>query len=128
MNDRLNSNIGRRGVLLAVAAGAGVAATGPVPLAVIATKTPTTSKTRRARYPADSLEVETGRRVGSAKFTNETAYLNRQFAAFWGTNNSDHQARICHSTTVAGVTNTWAYGSVTRAADEPKSTCKGERP
>ncbi len=46
--------------------------------------------------------------LGSAKFTNEAAYLNRKFAAFWGTNNSDHQARICHSTTVAGVANTWA--------------------
>jgi formate dehydrogenase major subunit len=45
--------------------------------------------------------------LGSAKFTNESAYLNRKFAAFWGTNNSDHQARICHSTTVAGVANTW---------------------
>jgi formate dehydrogenase major subunit len=38
--------------------------------------------------------------LGSAKFTNEGAYLNRKLAAFWGTNNSDHQARICHSTTV----------------------------
>ena len=26
--------------------------------------------------------------LGSAKFTNEAAYLNRKFAAFWGTNNS----------------------------------------
>ncbi len=40
--------------------------------------------------------------LGSAKFSNEGAYLNRKLAAFWGTNNSDHQARICHSTTVAG--------------------------
>src|SRR6185295_2694311 len=32
--------------------------------------------------------------LGSAKFTNEASYLNRKFAAFWGTNNSDHQARI----------------------------------
>src|SRR5262249_38242466 len=45
--------------------------------------------------------------LGSAKFSNETAYLFRKFAAFWGTNNADHQARICHSTTVAGVANTW---------------------
>ena len=30
--------------------------------------------------------------LGSAKFTNEAAYLNRKLAAFWGTNNSDHQA------------------------------------
>jgi len=46
--------------------------------------------------------------LGSAKFSNEGAYLNRKLAAFWGTNSVDHQARICHSTTVAGVANTWA--------------------
>ncbi|HEY3222299.1 MAG TPA: formate dehydrogenase subunit alpha [Pseudolabrys sp.] len=53
--------------------------------------------------------------LGSAKFTNEGAYLNRKFAAYWGTNNSDHQARICHSTTVAGVANTWGYGAMTNS-------------
>src|SRR5262245_14875002 len=53
--------------------------------------------------------------LGSAKFTNEGSYLNRKFAAFWGTNNSDHQARICHSTTVAGVANTWGYGAMTNS-------------
>ena len=53
--------------------------------------------------------------LGSAKFTNEGAYLNRKMAAFWGTNNSDHQARICHSTTVAGVANTWGYGAMTNS-------------
>ena len=45
--------------------------------------------------------------LGSAKHNNEQAYLFRKFYAFWGTNNGDHQARICHSTTVAGVANTW---------------------
>jgi len=40
--------------------------------------------------------------LGSAKHNNEQAYLFRKFAALWGTNNVDHQARICHSTTVAG--------------------------
>ena len=34
----------------------------------------------------------------------------RKFVSLWGTNNCDHQARICHSTTVAGVANTWGYG------------------
>src|SRR5437763_4448903 len=53
--------------------------------------------------------------LGSAKYTNEGAYLNRKLAAFWGTNNSDHQARICHSTTVAGVANTWGYGAMTNS-------------
>ena len=49
--------------------------------------------------------------LGSAKFTNEASYLLRKLAAFWGTNSVDHQARICHSTTVAGVANTWGYGA-----------------
>jgi formate dehydrogenase major subunit len=53
--------------------------------------------------------------LGSAKFTNEGSYLYRKFAAFWGTNNVDHQARICHSTTVAGVANTWGYGAMTNS-------------
>jgi formate dehydrogenase major subunit len=51
--------------------------------------------------------------LGSAKFNNEQAYLFRKFYAFWGSNNGDHQARICHSTTVAGVANTWGYGAMT---------------
>ncbi|MFO1108764.1 MAG: formate dehydrogenase subunit alpha [Bradyrhizobium sp.] len=64
----------------------------------------------RAKNGADSVYW-----LGSAKFTNEGAYLNRKLAAFWGTNNSDHQARICHSTTVAGVANTWGYGAMTNS-------------
>ena len=53
--------------------------------------------------------------LGSAKFNNEQSYLFRKFYAFWGTNNGDHQARICHSTTVAGVANTWGYGAMTNS-------------
>ena len=56
--------------------------------------------------------------LGSAKFTNEGAYLFRKFAAYWGTNNVDHQARICHSTTVAGVANTWGYGAMTNSYND----------
>src|SRR3546814_10415930 len=48
--------------------------------------------------------------MGSAKFSNEGTYLFRKLAAFWGTNNQDHQARICHSTTVSRITNTCGYG------------------
>ena len=44
--------------------------------------------------------------VGSSKHNNEQSYLLRKFVSFFGTNNCDHQARICHSTTVAGVANT----------------------
>ncbi|ELZ6265278.1 hypothetical protein UXW81_001953, partial [Campylobacter coli] len=32
--------------------------------------------------------------LGSAKLNNEQAYYIRKFAAFFGTNNVDHQARI----------------------------------
>ncbi len=53
--------------------------------------------------------------LGSAKMTNEGSYLFRKLGAFWGTNNTDHQARICHSTTVTGVANTWGYGAMTNS-------------
>ena len=56
--------------------------------------------------------------LGSAKFSNEQAYLFRKFYAFWGSNNGDHQARICHSTTVAGVANTWGYGAMTNSMND----------
>src|SRR5690606_13820268 len=38
--------------------------------------------------------------------------------AYWGTNNVDHQARICHSTTVSGVANTWGYGAMTNSYND----------
>ena len=60
--------------------------------------------------------------LGSAKFSNEGAYLYRKFAAFWGTNNVDHQARICHSTTVAGVANTWGYGAMTNSYNDIRNS------
>jgi formate dehydrogenase major subunit len=53
--------------------------------------------------------------LGSAKMSNEGSYLFRKLGAFWGTNNTDHQARICHSTTVTGVANTWGYGAMTNS-------------
>jgi len=56
--------------------------------------------------------------LGSAKHSNEQAYMFRKFAAYWGTNNVDHQARICHSTTVAGVANTWGYGAMTNSYND----------
>ena len=64
----------------------------------------------KARYGPDSIMW-----IGSAKVTNEECYLFRKFAAFNGTNNVDHQARICHSTTVAGMANTWSYGAMTNS-------------
>ncbi|QYK01479.1 molybdopterin-dependent oxidoreductase [Shewanella psychrotolerans] len=56
--------------------------------------------------------------MGSAKFSNEGCYMYRKFAAMWGTNNVDHSARICHSTTVAGVANTWGYGAQTNSFND----------
>lgn len=56
--------------------------------------------------------------LGSAKFSNESTYLFRKLAAYWGTNNQDHQARICHSTTVTGVANTWGYGAMTNSYND----------
>ena len=56
--------------------------------------------------------------LGSAKHSNEQAYLFRKMASLWGTNNVDHQARICHSTTVAGVANTWGYGAMTNSFND----------
>jgi formate dehydrogenase major subunit len=60
--------------------------------------------------------------LGSAKFTNEGAYMFRKFGAFWGTNNTDHQARICHSTTVTGVANTWGYGAMTNSFNDIRNS------
>lgn len=60
--------------------------------------------------------------VGSSKYNNEQAYLLRKFVSFWGTNNTDHQARICHSTTVAGVANTWGYGAMTNSYNDMQNS------
>ncbi len=60
--------------------------------------------------------------VGSSKHGNEQSYLLRKFVSFWGTNNCDHQARICHSTTVAGVANTWGYGAMTNSYNDMQYT------
>ncbi len=56
--------------------------------------------------------------VGSSKQNNEQAYLLRKWVSLWGSNNCDHQARICHSTTVAGVGNTWGYGAMTNSYND----------
>ena len=60
--------------------------------------------------------------VGSSKHSNEQSYLFRKFVSFFGTNNMDHQARICHSTTVAGVANTWGYGAMTNSYNDMQNT------
>ncbi len=60
--------------------------------------------------------------IGSSKHSNEQSYLMRKFVSFFGSNNCDHQARICHSTTVAGVANTWGYGAMTNSYNDMQNT------
>jgi formate dehydrogenase major subunit len=60
--------------------------------------------------------------VGSSKHNNEQAYLLRKWMSLWGSNNCDHQARICHSTTVAGVANTWGYGAMTNSYNDMQNS------
>jgi len=43
----------------------------------------------REKNGPDALQI-----IGSAKVSNEMCYMIRKFAAFWGSNNVDHQARI----------------------------------
>jgi formate dehydrogenase major subunit len=62
--------------------------------------------------------------LGSSKHNNEQSYMMRKWISLWGSNNVDHQARICHSTTVAGIANTWGYGAMTNSYnDEQNSKC-----
>ncbi|MCZ6729739.1 MAG: molybdopterin-dependent oxidoreductase [SAR324 cluster bacterium] len=71
----------------------------------------------RQKYGPDSLMI-----LGSAHHTNEASYALRKFAAFWGSNNIDHQARICHSTTVAGLANVWGYGAMTNSMNDIRNS------
>jgi len=60
--------------------------------------------------------------IGSSKHNNEQSYLLRKFVSYFGSNNCDHQARICHSTTVAGVANTWGYGAMTNSYNDMQNS------
>src|SRR5918996_2387890 len=60
--------------------------------------------------------------VGSSKHNNEQSALLRKWVSLWGTNNTDHQARICHSTTVAGVAQTWGYGAMTNSYNDEQNS------
>ncbi len=70
---------------------------------------------RKASGP-DSLFI-----VGSSKHNNEQSQLLCKWARLWGTNNTDHQARICHSTTVAGLGQTWGYGAMTNSYNDEQN-------
>ncbi len=71
----------------------------------------------RKKYGPDSVFM-----TGGSKHNNEQAYLMRKFFAFWGSNNCDHQARICHSTTVAGTAAQFGYGAMTNSYNDQQSS------
>ncbi|MFQ5521410.1 MAG: molybdopterin-dependent oxidoreductase, partial [Candidatus Methylomirabilia bacterium] len=71
----------------------------------------------RNKYGPDAMMI-----LGSAHHNNETSYALRKFAALWGSNNIDHQARICHSTTVAGLANVWGYGAMTNSMNDIRNS------
>jgi len=57
--------------------------------------------------------------LSSAKSTNEENYLMMKFArAVIGTNNIDHCARLCHSSTVGGLAEAFGSGAMTNSIHE----------
>ncbi|MEW6068495.1 MAG: formate dehydrogenase subunit alpha [Nitrospirota bacterium] len=57
--------------------------------------------------------------ISSAKCTNEENYLMMKFArAVIGTNNIDHCARLCHSSTVGGLAGAFGSGAMTNSLNE----------
>jgi formate dehydrogenase major subunit len=60
--------------------------------------------------------------VGSSKHNNEQSELLCKWVRLWGSNNTDHQARICHSTTVAGLGQTWGYGAMTNSYNDEQNS------
>jgi formate dehydrogenase alpha subunit len=68
----------------------------------------------RDTFGGDSVGVLT-----SAKCTNEENYLMNKFARqVIGTNNIDHCARLCHSSTVAGLAASFGSGAMTNSMDD----------
>ena len=62
----------------------------------------------------DSLGI-----ISSAKFTNEENYLVQKFArAVIGTNNIDHCARLCHSSTVAAASLCFGEGAMSNSISD----------
>jgi formate dehydrogenase major subunit/formate dehydrogenase alpha subunit len=63
------------------------------------------------RHGTDSVAF-----FSSAKTTNEENYLMMKLArAVFGTNNVDHCARLCHSSTVLGLASTFGSGAMTNS-------------
>ncbi|WP_010900473.1 formate dehydrogenase subunit alpha [Thermoplasma acidophilum] len=71
----------------------------------------------RDRYGPDAIAFQ-----ASAKCTNEENYLLQKIARMIGTNNVDHCARSCHSSTVAGLIRTLGTAAATGSIKSLKST------
>jgi formate dehydrogenase alpha subunit len=57
--------------------------------------------------------------LASAKCTNEENYIFQKFIrAVIGTNNVDHCARLCHSSTVAGLARSFGSGAMTNSIED----------
>ncbi len=68
------------------------------------------------KYGPDAIGI-----LGSAKCTNEENFVLMKFArAAIGTNNVDHCARLCHSSTVGGLAAAFGSGAMTNSIDEIK--------
>ncbi len=68
----------------------------------------------KVRYGPDSIAG-----LSSAKCTNEENYLFQKFfRQIIGTNNVDHCARLCHSSTIAGLSQTIGAAAMTNPFDE----------
>jgi formate dehydrogenase alpha subunit len=70
----------------------------------------------KKQYGPDAIGI-----LGSAKCTNEENFVLMKFArAVIGTNNVDHCARLCHSSTVGGLAAAFGSGAMTNSIDEIK--------
>ncbi len=68
----------------------------------------------KKKHGPDSIGI-----LSSAKCTNEENYLMMKFArAVLGTNNIDHCARLCHSSTVGGLAAAFGSGAMTNSISE----------
>jgi formate dehydrogenase alpha subunit len=68
----------------------------------------------RAEHGPNALGV-----FGSAKCTNEDNYVLQRFArTALGTNNIDHCARLCHSSSVSAMSMAFGHGAMTNAPQE----------
>ncbi len=66
------------------------------------------------KYGAESLAG-----LASAKCTNEENYLFQKFVrTCFGTNNVDHCARLCHASSVAGLSKAFGSGAMTNSINE----------